>query len=230
MMFTTLHRAGVALALIVPPLVGAASAQTTPRAFLEQATPSGAANSFTLYRVPVVTSTGAVVYKDVQIQFNVSAAGALTLKPGFPVIANSAVLLTGNFLPGRYKLGVNKFVLSGPGVAAGGRTSWSIDDESGAGSCLKSAGWTSGPVSGHPFQRRLTTAGITYAGYSYGVLGDVGCSGDGIPSFWREGDLVGAAATATGLTIFRYTDNSRVDHAAPVDSASFQRCPATGNC
>lgn len=157
-MFTTLHRAGAALALILPPLVGAASAQTTPRAFLEQATPSGAANSVTLYRVPVVTSTGAIVYKDVQIQFNVSAAGALTLKPGFPVVTNSAVLLTGNFLPGRYKLGVNKFVLSGPGVAAGGRTSWSIDDETGAGSCLKSAGWTSGPISGHPFQRRLTTA------------------------------------------------------------------------
>lgn len=203
-----------------------ALAQTTPRAFFEQSTPSGAGNALNIYRVPVITSAGGVVYKDVQIQFNVSAAGDLSLKSGFPIITASPVLLTGNFIPGRYKIDGTYYQLSGPGVGPAGRTTWSLGRESND-SCLTSAGWTSGPIAGHPSQARLTAAKITYAGHSYGVLGEVRCYGRGIPTSFQANDLIGVAATANGFTIFNYTPgiySGSGDQPSPISSASFQRC------
>ncbi len=204
---------------------GAAIAQTSPRAFFEQATPAGAGNTVIIYRAPVIASTGAVQYKDVLIQFDVSATGVLTVKPGFPVIASSPVLLTGSFLAGRYKIAGDFYRLSGPGVGPGGRTTWSLTKE--GASCSVTAGWTSGPIAGHPLQTRLTTARITYPGYSYGTLGGVDCpGGGGLPYDFETGHLIGVAGSANGFTIFNYTTRLGTDQPNPVSSASFQRCLA----
>lgn len=214
------------LALVAANFGGAATAQTTPRALFEQATPSGAGNTVTIYRAPVITSTGAVQYKDVQIQFDVSAAGVLTVKPGFPVITASPVLTTGSFLAGRYKIAGDFYQLSGPGVGPGGRTTWSLTKE--GSSCSFTSGWTSGAIAGHPLQARLNAARITYPGYSYGTMGNVSCTGGstGLPNSFGTGHLIGVAGSANGLTIFNYTSFSGVDQSSPVSSASFQRCLA----
>ena len=115
-----------------------ALADTPPLAYFQLATPSGAGDLMTIYRVPVVTSTGAIVYKDVQIQFDVSASGGLTLRSGYPIVTNSVALQSGNFIAGRYKLAGYYYQLSGPGAGPSGRTSWSLDAEAAA--CLQSAG------------------------------------------------------------------------------------------
>lgn len=203
----------------------------TPQAFLQLATPSSSGAELDVYRIPVITSTGAVVYRDVRIHFDVSAAGDLSLTSGYPIFSNSSALLAGNFLAGKYSLNGTFYDLSGPGVSLPARTNWSLDLESTSGGCLISAGWTTGAIAGHPLQTRLNAAKITYGGFAYGVLGRLVCTaGFGIPFGWNSGSLVGVAATANGLTVFRYTSNGGIDQSAPVDSISLQKCPATGAC
>lgn len=205
-----------------------ATTATTPRIMFEQSTPAGAGNLVSISRAPVVTSTGALVYKDIQLKFDVSTTGDLTLSAGYPIITAAVNPTTGHFVAGRYKDAAEFGLLSGPGVGPAGRTSWSMDGEAGA-PCLFSAGWTSGAVTGHPLQARLNAAKITYAGNSYGTMGYTtstvgGACATYFPSpYFDTGALIGVAATANGLTIYSYTKFG-TDQASPQASVSFQRC------
>jgi hypothetical protein len=63
---------------------------------------TGSGNTVTATLIPVVTSTGGVVYKDVTLQFVADAAGNLTLASGFPKVVPSATFITSTFKAGRY--------------------------------------------------------------------------------------------------------------------------------
>jgi hypothetical protein len=65
----------------------------TPYALFQSSTLTGSGNVITAIRVPVVTSTGQVIYEDVTVQFHVDSAGNLTLISGFPTVVNSKTLL-----------------------------------------------------------------------------------------------------------------------------------------
>lgn len=211
----------------VATLFGSTGLAADPRAYFELSTLSGAGNTVTLYRVPVTTGTGSVVYKDVVIQFQVGTGGSLAVAAGSPVITPSKQTSTGNFVPGLYFMTYNsqkyQYRLSGPGTTTDGRTAWSIQSKDGA--CDFSAGWTTGPIAGHPQQARLKAAGITFAGYSYGTMGKANCVA--WPDDFNPGDLIGVAATSGGLTVYNYTDGSG-DHSTPVSSGTFTLCSATG--
>ena len=102
----------VLLALATAP----AWAQSTPQPYLQLATPSASGAELDLYRVPVLTSSGTVVYRDVRLHFDASDAGDLSLTAGYPIFAHSSVLLSGNFGAGKYTLSGVLYDLSGPGV------------------------------------------------------------------------------------------------------------------
>jgi hypothetical protein len=209
--------AGAAV-LVAAACLASSTAMSEPQAFFETALMNGVGNTVSLLQVPVQTATGKIVYRDVEIVFSVAANGKL--KVASTAITDSPTIKSGSFVAGTYVNGTNsaaRFVLSGPSIDAGGRTTWSI---TGTSQCAFTAGWTSGPVSGHPQQQRLKKAAIPYAGYSYGTSGTSACFP---PTFFSQGHLIGAAGSATGLTLFSYTDDDG-DHAAPVGQISFTRC------
>jgi len=191
----------------------AAQAASIPQAFAESAIMGGSGNRVSISRVPVRNSLGVITYKDVVVLFSVSPTGVLTMSA--PFITASPAILSSTFIAGRYKLDGDIFTVTGPGVAPGGRTIWSI---AGPSTCALNASWTTGPIAGHPQQVRLNDAQISYQGYSYGVTGDEGC----FNYFnWSSGRLMSAAGGPTGLTLFSY---GYYDSPTPQTSASFARC------
>lgn len=191
----------------------AAQAASIPQAFAESAIMGGSGNRVSISRVPVRNSLGVITYKDVVVLFSVSPTGVLTM--GAPFITASPAILSSTFIAGRYKLNGDIFTVTGPGVAPGGRTIWSI---TGPSTCALNASWTTGPIAGHPQQVRLNNAQISYQGYSYGVTGDEGCF---TYYNWSAGRLTSAAGGPTGLTLFSY---GYYDSPTPQDTASFTRC------
>lgn len=212
------HRIAV-VALAVAASAGPALAQA--RTYMEAATYGGAGNIMVLSRVPVVDGTGKISYKDVTIPFAVSSTGVLTA--GTAKVAASPGLAVGFFVAGKYKNDNRVFHVSGPGVGPDGRTTWSIEAEDCA---LFNAGWTTGPVAGHPSEARLKKVGITYGGIAYGAGGEWNNCFDA--KYWWNGTLVGAAGGPAGLTLYSYTKDG-VDSASPLHAISFKRC-TTSTC
>ena len=148
----------------------------------------------------MANSAGVISYRDVTINLAVSAAGVLTV--GTPKVTASPTVLAGNFVAGRYRNGSYIFTVTGPGIASSGRTTWSIVGPPG---CSLNAGWTSGPIAGHPQQARLNKLHITFDGYSYGASGYNGCF---TGTYWWSGSLIGGAGGPGGLTLFSYTSGA----------------------
>lgn len=60
-----------------------------PKSSFGSALITGADNRISVTRVPVISSTGVVTYKDVTIDFEVGSTGVLTLAPFSPTITAS---------------------------------------------------------------------------------------------------------------------------------------------
>ncbi len=134
------------------------AAATAPYSLFQFSSLIGSGNSITATLVPVVTSTGAIVYKNVTLQFNVDASGNLTLAS--TQIAPSVTPITSSFRPGRY-VGPSTIYsgmvvnVSGPGIASGGATEWTLAAASGT-NCSTYPGtatWYVGPLASNPWQR-----------------------------------------------------------------------------
>ncbi len=148
---------------------GAASAQSMTA---ELGTTAAAGNAVSMTRIPVKTSTGTVLFKDIQIQFSVDNLGNTTMAAGFPKVTASAVIPTA-FKAGTYKdIFGRKYLVSGPAPITGGRTMWSIQATAPAGYIVE-ASWATGAVTGHPFQAQLTRHKITSTLYTWGVIGAI---------------------------------------------------------
>ena len=202
-----------------------AHAQTPPYALFQYSTLTGTGNTITATWVPVVTSSG-IIYKDITLLFDVSAAGVLTLAPDYPQEVPSPSNLVSSFMAGNYAgpstiySGEMLVTISGPGVTVGGATEWSLAATKGAYvyTYPGSATWYVGPIASNPLAARLKAAGITSTAWSYGV----GSSDYGEP--WQTNTLIGVSQIGNTITFVSFT-NGAGDHSEPVDQVTYTLVP-----
>ena len=203
-------------------VVTSGASAAPPDMLLQSANVSGSGNTLNVTRVPVRDSTGKITYKDIELSFDVSNTGVVTLGAGSPVVTTSPSLNVAAFRAGIYKDSLNRHVqVSGPSVLAGGRTGWTMNwIDPGAGAYFN-ATWATGAVTGHPNGTTLTAFGITTTTYSWGVIG----SNNGFLANWFAAYVFGAAQLGDVLTL-HYFHNDTAENAAWV----FTRCPAGNLC
>lgn len=188
------------IVLTVALVSGAVCAQSMTA---EGGTTATAGNAVSMTRIPVRTSTGAVLFKDIQIQFTVDNLGNTTLTAGFPKITASPPPIPSAFKAGTYKdfLG-RKYLVSGPAVIPGGRAMWRIQQTAPAGLVFE-ASWATGAVAGHPFISQLTRNKITSTLYAWGV---VGANNNFNPFLLNVNEVVGAQQIGNQLVFHLYDD------------------------
>lgn len=203
---------GMAVLLILY-LAAPREAEAQPRAFFQWGTANGVENRLSISRVPVTDGRGGVKYYDVSLVFNVDNTGRLTLNTGASRITASPNVAVGAFRPGKYyggRFNCDEFIVGAPGVVQGGRISGSIaDDGCLLGDLSFNASWVAGPITGHPNEGALRAAGITYQGYSWGLVGEVGYDWDA--SGWNPGDLIGVVQSGQQLILHNFGDDNRED-------------------
>jgi hypothetical protein len=201
----------------------AAASGGVPSILLQYASVVSAAYTITITRAPVTTSTGAVIYEDITLQFAVGATGQITFASSEPTVVPSPNLLVAGFEAGTYvnaAVGENMgFVLAGPGIGAGVSV-WSIT--------LAATYWYAttpgnatfwvGPIANSPIAARLTAAKITSNDWSYGVLGTQEAYA---APYWSVGDLLGFSQVGNTVTVARFTNNLKVDVNLPVDQFTY---------
>lgn len=198
---------------------GAVSAQSMTA---EGGTTATAGNTVSMTRIPVRTSTGTVLFKDIQIQFTVDNLGNTTLSAGFPKITVSPAPIPSAFKAGTYKdIFGRKYLVSGPAIIPGGRVMWQIQETAPAGFVFE-ASWATGAVAGHPFQAQLTRNTITSTLYAWGVVGAI----NNFSTFFLDvNDVLGAQQIGNQLIFHLYNDFTAVQ----TSSATLTLC-ATAAC
>ena len=200
-------------------LMGASLAvAAVPALFLEQSSITGASDIIKASRVPVRNAAGAIKYYEIEMKFQIDAAGLPVLAPlhkarrnqPYPVIGPSPNLTVGAFKAGKYKDTYdNVYTVSGPGAAAGGRTTWAIQLTKLGTSCpscaINSGSWTTGAIAGHPIQPVLTAQGITSTAYSWGIVNAAnGTSSPPLYYCWLDSRAVGASQSGSLLALNGY--------------------------
>lgn len=161
-----------ALALALATTTLGAAAQTTPAAQLEKSQVLAGGNVVTAYRVPVVSSTGAVKYYDMSFVLGVSTAGV----PSFSKFTTAVSPTTQgiNFVAGTYKASDGKTCQVSTSMLTGGRQQVTISCNNKEASDPLSLSLSTGLLAGHPFQVDLTKANIGnitgYAQYAWGKV------------------------------------------------------------
>ncbi|MGD0295753.1 MAG: hypothetical protein ABSE86_01475 [Bryobacteraceae bacterium] len=202
-----------------------AHAQTPPYALFQYSTLTASGNAVTATWVPVVTAKG-TIYKNITLLFEVDSAGNLTLAPGYPEAVPSPVPLVSSFIAGNYVgpstiyNGQMLITISGPGVASGGTTEWSLAAPKGAYvyTYPGSATWYVGPIASNPLAARIKAAGITSTAWSYGVGGTAGIGG------WQPNTLIGVSQVGNTITFVSFTNNNG-DRSEPVDQVTYTLVP-----
>ena len=224
-------RRAVPAALGLAVVFGSAAMAATPTPYLQNSTIVGSGGTLTATDVPVETSTGSLVYKDVTIELSAATNGNLTIASGYPKVVAATNPILDNFVAGSYTAPAtlaSKLLVSvaGPGVGAGGSTAWSLAPSSGAncGTYPASATWYTGPIASNPLAARLKKVGITSSFYSYGLVG-VGptCAVDGYSDF-VAGALIGVSQVEGTLTIVSFT-NGAGDSAIPLAEITYTLLP-----
>lgn len=214
--------------------VSVAIAQTPqpPYALFQQATLTGSGNTITATQIPVVTSSGAIVYLSATVQFNVDANGNLTISSGFPQITPAPTVISGSFKAGTYVgpstvLGGKAIItVTGPAVTQGGATVWSLSAASGADGATypSSATWYVGPLANSPLAGRVSKAGITSTMLSYGTASTQATSSPGY-SYWgfNGSALIGVSQVGNTITFSSFTNGS--DYSTPQNQITFTLAP-----
>ena len=223
--------AGLALALGVG--LGPAADAATPTPYLQDLTIVGSGGTLTITDVPVQTSTGSLVYKDLTIELSADVKGNLTIAKGFPKELNAIKPVLNNFVAGTYAgpatLASGKFLVTvnGPGVSAGGLTAWSLTTPKGAdcGTLPLSAIWYTGTIASNPLAPRLKKAGITSPFYSYGLVGTTSCRDAGPDNYFGAGSVIGVSQIEGSLAIVSFTDNNGQDLPTPFVEITYTLLP-----
>jgi hypothetical protein len=211
--------------LIIAGWVSVAIAQSPkpPYALFEQSTLTGSGNTINATQIPVVTATGAVVYLNLALQFNVDANGNLTMSSGFPQVSAAPTMITGGFKAGTYVSpssilgGKGVITVTGPGVTNGGATLWTLTAGPGAaqGTYPSNATWYAGPITSNPLASAFSRYNITSTIYSYGQLGS-GSSGA-----WSQGTLIGVSQVGNTITFYSYYSIQNI----PTDQITYTLAP-----
>jgi hypothetical protein len=202
----------------------AAQAQTiAPHADFQESTLTSSTNAITATRVPVADSTGAIHYRNITLLFDVADSStdgvSVTLASGYPTVVTSASpILVNGFVAGTYAAPNGaKIVVSGPGIASGGATEWSLAQSGTTCAFPFSATWYVGPITSNPLYTRLKKAGITSTAYSYGLLGtNSTCGGND----WDGGNILGFSQTGTTLTILSFSF-AQEDSSTPIAQLTY---------
>jgi hypothetical protein len=216
--------------------IAPAQAPQPPYALFQQATLTGSGNTINATQIPVVTSSGAIVYLNVALQFNVDANGNLTIASGFPQVAAAPSAITSGFRAGTYvgpsSILSGKAVVSvaGPGVTDGGYTVWTLTTGSGADGATypSSATWYVGPVANTPLAARIAKAGITSTMLSYGVASSQ-ANNNTAPTgyaYWAcPTTLIGVTQVNNTITFSSFSDNGCSDYATPKSQITYSLAP-----
>ncbi|HKD68563.1 MAG TPA: hypothetical protein VKB84_17095 [Candidatus Binataceae bacterium] len=198
----------------------AAGTATTPAAFFNFSSVIGLNKEITATQVPVQTSTGTIIYKDVTIQINVDAAGNLTYATAAPIATLSPTLTASNIRAGIYTDAESATFgsqITGPAIipGGGGEAQWSISAAAGL-NCVppQPATFYTGPLADSPLAARVKKALITATQYSFGVVDGASC-GD---ANWRANGLIGVTAVGNQVMVSSFTNPSGVDTTAPVET------------
>lgn len=200
---------------------------TGPYALFQFATLTGTGNTITGVLVPVVLSNGTIVYDNVTLAFNVSSSGALSL--GSLTSAAAQIPVIAGFEAGQYfgpstiNGGKNIINVSGPGVATGGVTEWTLAAANGASGCTYpgTATWYVGPLADSPLAGRVKAAGITATNLYFGVGNSSSCS---YGEFWWEDPLLGFSQVGNTITIVSFSVNG-TDYSTPRDQITYTLVP-----
>lgn len=223
----------ILIALTVCLFIASAQSPTPPYALFQNAVITASGNTINATRIPVITQSGVPVYVNMSLQFNVDPNGNLSISNGYPQYTASPMLLTSQFKAGTYVgpstlLGGKAIiVVSGPGVASGGATQWTISAGSGADACTVplSATWYDGPISSNPNGARVSKAGITSTDLSYGIGAGVAPSCESTVGYkysdWVSGGLIGLSQVGNTLTIESFSAGGSVDYSTPQDQIVF---------
>jgi hypothetical protein len=224
--------APVALALAV--VFGSAAMAATPTPYLQDSTIVGSGGTLTATDVPVQTSTGSLVYKDVTIQLNADVKGNLTIAPGYPKLQAAIAPILSNFVAGNYAgpptIASGKYLvaINGPGLGGGGATAWSLSTAKGAecGTYPGSATWYTGSIAFNPLASRLKKVGIASSFYSYGLVGgNTACGYGGTQQWFEGGTLIGVSQIKGSLTIVSFTSPAGVDSPIPLAEITYTLLP-----
>lgn len=176
----------------------------------EDASVTASAQQISVVRLPVVSSTGSVSYKNVVIQFTY-ANGKLAFATGYPKVTSSPTLASVGLTAGIYTRsgGSDQFELTGPLAGPDGRSKWILTETQ----YSRVLEFYTGAITGHPLQARLNKAGLN-APYTYGYA-VAGTNGD---VYTNTGDLLAVAPiSTTSFAIYDYTSVG-VDHKLAVDT------------
>lgn len=232
--------AGITLCLSLA-WVGVTRAQPkdAPYALFQSATITGAGNTITASRIPIVIAPGNTIFKNLTIQFDVDPDGNLTIASEYPQIFDAPALQVSTFKAGSYTGPGSVFdgkmpaYVDGPGPTDGGATSWSFSTADGADRCAypSSATWYAGPMENTPVAARLKRVGVTSTAWSYGVASGPGyqtsCTN---PQYifgshkWEPGTLIGVSQSGNAITIASFTELGK-DYSAPVAQITYRLVP-----
>jgi hypothetical protein len=199
----------------------------TPTIYMQSATINSAGDAVTLTRVPVMNAAGTILYKDISMLFDVDNLGNVTLPSALVRITTSPTINVGAFKPGTYNgysvNGNNVFKVGSPGIGSGGRISGSIQRITLSSADVFNASWTSGPITGHPFQAQLNAAHITSTAYNWGIMGTAGQFT--VSSGWKAGDIIGTVQNGNQLSLVDFENTNTAKR-----SLTFTLCPTANPC
>jgi hypothetical protein len=205
---------------------------TTPEALFQNSTLTATTNTINATWLPVVTSTGKILYDDVTIQFAVAADGTLSVSSLLQNPSPKAII--DHFKAGNYIGPSNDpnflITVSGPSIGPGGATDWSLVVSTGGDPCTlpSDATWWVGPIKKSPYWPRIKAAGVPLEGYFYGVGGNPGnCGSRGLN--WGENSLLGFFQNGPVLEITSFTFES-TDYPQPQDEIPYTYCNGKNGC
>ena len=169
-----------------------------------------------------------MIYKNLTLVFNVDASGNLSIATGYPKTVAAPTPIISGFKAGKYvgpstiNGGEMFIIVSGPGLASGGATEWTLAAATGASGCTfpDSASWWVGPLTSSPLYARIKAAGITSTAWSYGTASSE-CEGSNNNAAWYPNTLIGISQVGNSLTIASFTDDTHKDHNEPVDQVTY---------
>jgi hypothetical protein len=195
---------------------GPADAASAPMYF-DESSIIGIGQTITALGVPIETSAGTFIYKDVTIELSADAKGNLSWATKEPIAGSSPPLATSNvragvyFMPDCSACGIQ---ITGPtSIGNGGLGEWVITAATAdAGSSPPNpAFFYTGPLAGSPLEARLKKAGLTSAQYVYGIVGT-----SNVNAYrWATNDLFGLRLVGNELVVAGFTDGNG-DHNIPV--------------
>ncbi len=204
--------------------VAGPAAAATPTSYLQNGAIVGTGQTITISRLPVRLGNGALAYKDVTIQLDVSANGTLTYADTRPLETNSPNPLVSGIKNGVYGDSANtnvQFSITGPGVMTGGNGEYSIT-RTGAYCAVAQPGvFYSGPVGTTPIGARVKAAGINTGQYRLGVVGQEACGLSFNYANFPSHGLIGLAQVGTTLVVSSFTDSSGKDYPTPVNQVNY---------